>query len=272
MDAVTSRDTVAHALSDRAASVRALLDADFTVFDTAELLAIQSERERRARADEAIDHRIQAALTVRATPHEIGGKSWTDVLATRMRISRREAARRVAAAADLGPRHLIGGEVLEPVLPACAQALAAGTITTGHITIIGATVKKTSAYTDAGDRAQLESTLVHIATTNTPDTLQKAADHALYLLNQDGTSPEGVRHRRGLIIGAQDADGLTRIHGWVDPEFAAYLGVVRDVWARPGINNPDDPQPRHNPVPNPLERDLGRRRREPETDGRARAR
>jgi hypothetical protein len=34
-----------------------------------------------------------------------------------------------------------------------------------------------------------ESTLVFIATTNTPDTLQKAADHAVYLLNQDGASP-----------------------------------------------------------------------------------
>ena len=188
-EAMASRDTVRHAVSDRAASVKALLDADFTVFDTAELLALQSEREQQARADEAIDHRIQAALTDRATPHEIGGKSWTDVLATRMRISRKEAARRVAAAADLGPRHIIGGDVLDPVLPACAQALAAGTITTGHITIIRGAVKKASASLDAGERAQLESTLVFIATTNTPDTLQKAADHAVYLLNQDGASP-----------------------------------------------------------------------------------
>ncbi|MGB5149417.1 MAG: DUF222 domain-containing protein, partial [Mycobacterium sp.] len=76
--------------------------------------------------------------------------------------------RRVAAAADLGPRHVIGGDVLDPVLPACAQALAAGTINTGHITIIGTAVKKASAYLDAGDRAQLESTLVFIATTRTP--------------------------------------------------------------------------------------------------------
>ncbi|MGB5110065.1 MAG: DUF222 domain-containing protein, partial [Mycobacterium sp.] len=160
--------------------------------------------------------------------------------------------RRVAAAADLGPRHVIGGDVLDPVLPACAQALAAGTINTGHITIIRGAVKKASAYLDATERAQLESTLVFIATTNTPETLQKAADHAVYLLNQDGNSPDLARHRRGLVIGAQDADGLTHIHGWVDAEFAAYLGVIRDVWARPGINNPEDIEPRHNPSPPPL--------------------
>ncbi|WBS08256.1 hypothetical protein O6072_26250 [Mycolicibacterium neoaurum] len=50
-DVAGSRESVQHALSDRAASVKALLDADFSVFDTAELLALQSERERRARAD-----------------------------------------------------------------------------------------------------------------------------------------------------------------------------------------------------------------------------
>ncbi|MGB5151058.1 MAG: DUF222 domain-containing protein, partial [Mycobacterium sp.] len=172
----------------------------------------------------------------------------------------------VAAAADLGPRHVIGGDVLDPVLPACAQALAAGTINTGHITIIRGAVKKASAYLDATERAQLESTLVFIATTNTPETLQKAADHAVYLLNQDGTSPDLARHRRGLVIGAQDADGLTHIHGWVDAEFAAYLGAIRDVWARPGINNPDDPQPQHNPVPNPLDDTSVEPEREPETD------
>lgn len=37
---VGGRETVQHALSDRAGSVKALLDADFTAFDTAELLAI----------------------------------------------------------------------------------------------------------------------------------------------------------------------------------------------------------------------------------------
>lgn len=252
-DAARGRDTVAHALSDRAASVKALLDADFTMFDTSELLAIQSEREQRTRADEMIDHRIQAALMDRATPHEIGGKSWTDVLATRMRISVREAARRVATASDLGPRHVIGGEVLEPVLPACAAALRAGAINSGHIAIIRGALNKASAYIDAGKRGQLESTLVDIATTNTPETLQKAAEHALRLLNQDGNGPDVARHRRGLKIGAQDADGLTFVSGWVDAEFAAYLRAILDVWARPGINNPDDAAPQCNPIPNPLD-------------------
>ncbi len=254
-EVVGGRDAVHHALSDRAASVKALLDADFTMFDTAELLCLLSEREQQARADTAVDHRILATLMDRATPHEIGGKTWTDVLGTRDRLSAPEAARRIAAARDLGPRHTITGEVLEPVLAACAAALAAGTINAAHITIIRTTVNKASSRLDATARGQLESTLVDIATTNTPETLQKAADHTLALIHPDGDGPDPARHRRGLSISAQDVDGMAKVSGWVDAEFAAYLRTILDVWARPGINNPDDEQPQHNPDPNPLDED-----------------
>src|SRR3546814_841766 len=123
-DVAGGRDAVQHARSDRAASVKALLDADFAMFDTAELLALVSEREQQARADTAVDHRILAALMDRATPHEIGGKTWTDVLVTRDRISATDPARRITAARDLGPRHTMNGEVLETVLAAFAAALA----------------------------------------------------------------------------------------------------------------------------------------------------
>ena len=254
-EVVSGRDAVHHALSDRAASVKALLDADFTMFDTAELLALLSEREQQARADTAVDHRILAALMDRATAHEIGGKTWTDVLGTRDRLSATEAARRIAAARDLGPRHTMTGEVLAPVLAACETALAAGAINAAHIAIIRATLNKASARLDATARGQLESTLVDIASTNTPETLQKAADHALALINPDGDGPDPARHRRGLSISAQDVDGMAKVSGWVDAEFAAYLRTIFDVWARPGINNPDDEAPQHNPDTNPLDQD-----------------
>ena len=252
-DVVGGREAVQHALSDRAASVKALLDADFTMFDTAELLALQSERERYARADEMIDHRLQAALMDRATAHEIGGKSWTDVLATRMRLSRKDAARRVRAAEDLGPRHIIGGDVLEPVLAACAVALAAGTINAGHITVIRSALKEASKYLRPAGITELEALLVDVAVVSTPETLATTAATALYRHNQDGNGPDLTPHKRGFRMGQQDADGLTHVSGWVDAELAAYLGTAFDVWAAYGINNPDDAEPQHNPVPNPLE-------------------
>lgn len=247
-----SRSGVRIALAGQRAATATLIEADFTGLDTADLLALQSEREQHARMEAMIDHRIQAALMAQAAPHEIGGKSWKDVLATRMRISRKEASRRVAAAAELGPRYAIGGEVLEPLLPACAQALLASTINTEHITIIGNTLVQAKKYVSTAELAQIESDLVAAATRDTPETLKAAADKLLYLLNQDGDSPDVAAHLRGLRIGRQDADGLVHVDGWLDPEAASYLTTVTGVWGAPGINNPNDPEPLHNPSPNPL--------------------
>ncbi|MCA4751763.1 HNH endonuclease signature motif containing protein [Mycolicibacterium fortuitum] len=248
-----NREALEAALAGHVTVTATLADIDFTAFDTAELLALQSEREQHARTQAMIDHRIQSALMARATPHEIGGKSWTDVLATRMRISRKEASRRVAAAENLGPRYSLTGEVLAPALPACADALRSGSINTEHITIIRATVEKAENYLSTAELAQIESDLVAAATRDTPEALKAAADKLLYLLNQDGDSPDVAAHLRGLRIGKQDADGLVHVQGWLDPEAAAYLTTVTGVWGAPGINNPTDPEPLHNPSPNPLD-------------------
>ncbi|MGW0157701.1 DUF222 domain-containing protein [Mycobacterium sp. NPDC003323] len=250
-DVVQSRDAVAAAVGDRAASVKALLDADFSVFDTAELLALQSEREERARQDEAVDHRILAALMARASAHEIGGKNWADVLGTRMRLSGREAARRVRRAEELAPRQSITGQTLEPALGLCAQALAQGAIGEGHVAVIAEAVRLAAKYVDAAECAELEAILVPLARASVPETVHATAVSALYLMNQNGCGPDIVRHKRGISIGQQDADGLTRITGWVDPELAAYLGTVNDTWARPGVNNPEDPDSPANPEPEP---------------------
>ncbi|MED5815413.1 DUF222 domain-containing protein [Mycolicibacterium sp. 050232] len=250
---VQDRDAVQAVLAGHRAATASLAAVDFTGFDTAELLALQSEREQLARTEAMIDHRIQAALMAQASPHEIGGKSFKDVLATRMRISGREASRRVAAAAALGPRYAIGGEVLEPLLPACAEALLAGAINTEHITIIRDTLGKADKYVTTAERAQIETDLVAAATRDTPETLKAAADKLLYLLNQDGDSPDIAAHLRGLRIGTQDADGLVHVQGWLDPETASYLTTVTGVWGQPGINNPADQEPIHNPTPNPLD-------------------
>jgi hypothetical protein len=114
-------------------------------------------------------------------------------------------------------------------------------------------LKQASRYLDATERAQMEATLVAVAEANTPETLAELAEQMVYVLNQNGDSPDVARHKVGLTIGKPDVDGLSKVSGHVDSEFAAYLRTILDVWARPGINNPDDPQPQHNPVPNPLE-------------------
>ena len=70
----------------------------------------------------AVDHRLTQQLTSQASPVELGGKSWTDVLSNRLRIGRGQARRRLDEAEDLGPRTAMTGEVLAPLLPDVAAA------------------------------------------------------------------------------------------------------------------------------------------------------
>lgn len=228
---------------------------DVTRLDPADLLALQSRREHRHRTTAVIDHRILAALQAQATPKDIGARTWAQVLTIRLRISDTDAANRVRDAADLGPRHSMDGQPLEPTLPACAAALAEGSITVDHVHEIRTAVARAGRYADRHRCEELEADLVEAATGITPRTLREVAEYAVYTLNPDGDSPDVAAHERGITLGRQDADGLIRVSGWVDPELGAYLKTMNQVWGAPGVNNPADEHPVPNPTPNPLDGD-----------------
>ncbi|MCX2713446.1 DUF222 domain-containing protein [Mycolicibacterium sp. J2] len=252
---VADREVVSAAFDAVDTAAEQLAGMDFTCFSVAELLALQSRRERQARIAASADHRILAALQNQATAREMGGKSWPDILSLRLGISQAQAKARVQDAEHLGPRHVIGGEVLEPLLPACAEALAAGVITLEHAGHIRDVLRKSERYTTATDRAEWERTLVGIAAANPPETVKDVGAEMLYLLDQDGSGPDLAAHQPGLRLGPQDADGLHRLSGHVDAEAAAYFKAIESVWAAPGINNPADTEPLANPTPNPLDPD-----------------
>ena len=55
-------------------------------------------------------HRLLTRLQAETTPKALGAKSWRDVLRIRWRLSSKEAGRRLAEAAVLGPRRSLIGE------------------------------------------------------------------------------------------------------------------------------------------------------------------
>ena len=254
-NAVSDRGAVTTALARYRAACREVATLEFTAFTTAELLTIQSEREHDTRISACVDHRILAALQSQSTAKEIGGKSWPDILALRLGISQAAAKARVKDAEYLSPRHIIGGETLQPELPGCAAALAQGTINLEHTTIIRDVLRKADRYLTVAVRAEWEDTLVRIATTNAPETVRDVGADMLYVLNQDGKSPDLARHQPGLRLGPQDADGNYRLSGHLDAEAAAYFKAIESVWGAPGVNNPADTEPIPNPSPNPLDPD-----------------
>ncbi|KRD20625.1 hypothetical protein ASE48_02170 [Mycobacterium sp. Root265] len=250
---VADREAVTAAFDAYDAACERLAELNFTRMDPAELFALQSRREHRTRTTAAVDHRILAALQAQATPKDVGARTWVQILATRLRISEAEAQRRVRDARDLGPRYSMDGQTLDPELAVCAAALADGSINSGHVDEIRGAVAAAAKYATPTKCAQLERDLVDAATGISPRTLREVATYALCVLNQDGDSPDVAAHTRGITLGRQDADGLIRVTGWVDPELGAYLKTVNQVWGAPGVNNPVDTEPINNPTPNPLQ-------------------
>jgi hypothetical protein len=225
------------AVSDPAAVIAAVdrLDAahaevaalSFDALSGSQALAIKDRLETVARRQGAVDHRLTQQLVSQANPVDLGGTSWPDVLSNRLRIGRGEARRRLDEAADLGPRTAITGEPLAPVLPTVADAQAAGAIGAEHVRIIRRFFTDLPTAVDYETRQACEATLARIAAEQTPDALRKAADRLMALVHPDGDFSDADRaRRRSLIIGKQEADGMSKISGLLDPEARATIDAV----------------------------------------------
>jgi hypothetical protein len=241
MSAVSDREAIT-AVLDRYDTAQAELAAlSFDVLTAPEVLTVKDRLETADRRRAAVDHRLTHQLTSQASPVELGGKSWTDVLSNRLRIGRDAARRRLDEAEDLGPRIAMTGELLAPLLPNTAAAQAAGTIGNEHVQIIRRFFADLPTAVDFETRQACEADLARIAGEHTPDALRKAANRLMALVHTDGDFSDVDRaRRRGLILGKQQADGTSKFSGLLDAEARATFEAVFAKWAGPGMCNPDD--------------------------------
>jgi hypothetical protein len=238
----SDRESISAAYDALEAAFETVATLSYDALDIAETLGCLDRLENLRRRLPATDHQLLTHAQSRTTAAEVGAKNWADVLAIRLRISVKDAKRRVQEAEDLGPRTALTGEPLTPRLPATAAAQARGDINAEHVAIIRKCLTDAAVYLDATTRAQIDQDLARLATDNSPETLRQAADRLLYLLNQDGATPndEHRARRREVTLGRQDTDGMTPINGWLDPELAASVGAVFAKLAAPGMCNPND--------------------------------
>jgi hypothetical protein len=236
----SGRETVLALFDAYEAICAKLADLNFGAMSLPELLELQSRLEHQTRAIPAVDYALIAEMQTRTTPQEIGAKSWADVLATRMRISLGAAKHRIADAAALTPRTTLTGETLPPQLPATAAAQAEGRINAEHLAVIRDFFAHPPIPLDALTTARVDKALARIASGNSPETLRRCAKRISFHLNQDGSAPtdEKRARRRGIKIGPQDDDGMSRVEGWLDPEGAATMGAVLTKLGAPGMCNP----------------------------------
>ncbi|BBX95874.1 HNH endonuclease signature motif containing protein [Mycobacterium lacus] len=220
-----------------------LCGLSFDVLTTPERLGFLEKLEDEARRLPVARHGLINQLAERAGEEELGGKLGS-VLASRLGVTRGEASRRVAEAADLGERRALTGQPLAPRLTATAAAQRAGRIGDGHVRVIRDFVRRLPVGVDVETQDQAEAHLARLATQFRPDQVARLAARLMDCLNPDGDfSEEDRARRRALVVGKHDVDGMSRISGYLTPEARATVEAVLARLAAPGMCNPTDETP-----------------------------
>ena len=220
-----------------------LCELSFDVFTTPEGLRALERLERVARRLRSPQHALINQLGAQAGEEELGSKL-RSALADRLRITKAEAGRRIDEAADLGERRALTGESLAPQLTATAAAQREGLVGDGHVKVIRSFFAHVPAEVDPSTREAAEADLADKATGYRPDELAKYAQRIMDWLNPDGEfSDEERARKRGITIGKQEFDGMSRITGLVTPELRAAVEAMLAKLAAPGVCNPDDEAP-----------------------------
>jgi hypothetical protein len=176
-------------------------------------------------------------------PNMVEDASLRDMLWARLRITPAEIRRRARVAARIAPRRALTGPLLEPELPALAAAVANGLVGDGHIREVCRALDVLPAGVSPAERADAERTLVRHATKHDPNFVAAVGQRLADVLNPDGLFDDRDRaRRRGLVLGKQQPDGMSRLSGWLDPQARAYVEAVQAA-VRPGRHQPEESEP-----------------------------
>jgi hypothetical protein len=160
-------------------------------------------------------------------------------MAARLRLPPNEIKRRMKTAARIGPRRQLTGPPLPPELPLVAEAMAAGMIGEDHLQVICRALDRLPSCVSATDRADVEASLVREAIKSDAEIVKAAGRRIDEIFNPDGDYDEADRaRRRGIVLGPQGPDGMSRLFGWIDPETRCYVEATTAA-VRPGRHLPD---------------------------------
>jgi hypothetical protein len=195
--------------------------------------------ETQERANRGLMYRIFAEI---ADPPDDTGSiaQMRSMLWKRLRITPCEISRRFKLAVRIRPRRSLTGPPLAPELPALAHAVEAGAIGDDHIRAVCRAVDLLPACVSPVDAAAAERTLVEQASTVDAGIVVKLGQRIADYLNPDGLfSDQDRARRRGLHLGQQGPDGMSRLTGLLDPQTRAYFEAL-EAAVRPGRHQPDE--------------------------------
>ncbi|OBA76171.1 HNH nuclease [Mycobacterium sp. 1554424.7] len=164
-------------------------------------------------------------------------------LCARLRLTPGELVRRFRLAARIRPRRALTGPSLPPELEALAGAVEAGALGEDHIRAVCRALDVLPASVLPADVTEAERVLVTHATKLDSGVVTRLGQRIGDYLNPDGHfTDEDRARRRGLRLGPQGPDGMSRLQGLLDPEARAYFEAI-EAAVRPGRHQPDSTEP-----------------------------
>lgn len=228
---------------DRA--VDTLLATEASSLRAADLTGLLVDVEVVRRKLEALDQLLVAEIDRQGLAGEYGRGSTPNLLTHLLHVSPGEGKVRVARARDLGPRRGMTGEPLEPILPVTAEAVRAGAIGSGHVSVIAEFLDALPTKLSLDTSALAEDFLVNAAQHEHPGQVRRTAAALLARLDPDGVEPREEEAERGRGFGLRKyRDGTSTPTGRFTPEVTAMWEAVLDSLAAPHKSGDGEPDTR----------------------------
>ena len=201
-------------------------------------LDVAERLETQERTNRGLMYRFFAEIA--DPPDEAGSiAQMRSALWSRLRITPNDITRRCKLAARIRPRRSLTGPPLPAELPELAAAVEAGAVGDDHIRSVCRAIDILPACVSPADVEAAERTLVQHAASVDAGIVAKLGQRIADYLNPDGLfSDEDRARRRGLHLGPQGPDGMSRLSGLLDPQCRAYFEAI-EAAVRPGRHQPD---------------------------------
>ena len=129
-------------------------------------------------------------------------KNTADYLRHRLRISRREAWRRIRLGSALSPAVSLTGQQIEPELSVLAESAAQGLLSGQAAQTVSMAMKRVQGCGTPEERAAMESALTEVAVSQDLDALNVVASAWINHVDPDGTAPSELQKAelQGLFV------------------------------------------------------------------------